>query len=71
MTFQDQQDRIEYYNSPEFKESEAIRREAAKPKTHVPVDFSRCYCPVYDKIRPEWLCSQEHGDYHEIIDKEG
>ena len=68
--FKEGQARIERYNSPEFKQAEKARREASQPTTHVPVDFNRVWCPVYSKVRPEWLCASEHGDYHEVLDEE-
>lgn len=51
-----------FFTSPEFKQAEKERVESARPKEHEYVDFSRVYCPVYDKIRPGWLCESEHGD---------
>lgn len=69
--FREQQKRIEFPNTKEFKESQAIWSEAHKPREHEVVDFNRVYCPVYDRVRPEWLCSNEHdGDFKEVIDME-
>ena len=62
--FKQRQEALEYFESKEYKEDEEIRRTSAKPKEHTTVDFSRVYCPIYDTIRPEWLCANEHGDYH-------
>jgi hypothetical protein len=49
---------------------EADRIAASRPKFHLHVDRGRVYCPEYDKIRPDFMCEREHGDYHEIVDKE-
>lgn len=68
--FRQAQDRIEFENSHQFREDQKIWREAHKSKEHEVVGFNRVWCPVYDKIRPEWLCAFEHGDYHEIMDTE-
>lgn len=71
MTFSQRQARLSYYNSEEFKQAEKARREASQPTTHVPVDFNRVWCPVYSKVRPEWLCVNEcEADEHEILDDE-
>lgn len=57
--------KIIYFESKEFKEDEKLRMAANKPKEHYPIGFNRTYCPIYDKIRPEWLCANEHGDKDE------
>ena len=68
--FDEQQAKLVFFNSLDFKRREKQRMERSKPTEHTAVDFARVYCPEYDKVRPQWLCEQEHGDVHEVLDEE-
>ncbi len=64
-------EKIDFYNSQTFKILEEARRERSKPSTHVPVDFNRVWCPVYSKVRPEWLCDKEcEADDKSVLDED-
>lgn len=62
--FESRMKMLQFYESEEFKEAEKVRREASKPTEHEYMDEykQRVYCPVYDEIRPTWMCNSEHGD---------
>lgn len=65
----ERQSKQEFFSSKEFKEAEKERRESLKPKEHEVRGFNRVWCPIYEKVRPEWLCANECGaDVHEVLD---
>lgn len=66
--FKERNRKLVFYESREFKDAEKARREASKPKDHVILDNDRVYCPEVDRIRPTWLCEQEHGDRNPYFD---
>lgn len=72
--FMSRQRKIEFFNSKGFKIAEARRINESKPNEHVYIDdegmLGRVYCPEEDKIRPAWLCAQQHGDYDSRTDED-
>jgi hypothetical protein len=68
--FQEQQQKLTFYNSAEYRQAEQARVSLVLGKEHEVRSPGRVWCPDVGQVRPEWLCDKEHGDYDPRLDED-